>query len=117
MVILSHSLGTLVDKLARGIGQTFDLILHSLASGCLKFNLTSLFIGTLSMDVLKASTFSLRHFVGVYWGLDLIRICTLPKLKTFNFAFLQGRAVQEIKECVSSWPAFSKFAENTAAEI
>lgn len=53
VVILSQSSGTLLDKLARGIGQTPDLILHSLASGYLKFSLTSLFIGTLNMDGFK----------------------------------------------------------------
>lgn len=109
MVILSQSSGTLLDKLARGIGQTSDLILHSLASGYLKFNLTSLFIGTLNMDGLKASPIYLRPFVGVYCGLDLIRICTLPELMTFYFAYLQGRAVPEIKDCVSSWPVCRKY--------
>ena len=116
MVILSQSSGTLLDKLARGAGQIPNLILHSLASGYLKFNLTSLFIGTLNMDAFKSKPDFFKTSVGVYCGLDLIWICTLPTLWTFfYFAFLLGSA--EIKEYVSSWPAFSKFVQHTAAEL
>lgn len=64
------------------------------------------------MGGLNASPISLRHFVGVYCDVYLIRICTLPKLKTFCFCLSS-----EIKVCVSFWPPFSKFVENTAAEI
>lgn len=108
MVIIIQSSGIFLDKLARSIGQTSDLIIHSLSSGCLKFNWMSLFIMTLNMDALKASPVSLRPFVGVYCALHLCRICTLPMLKGF-FAFFKKRLCQR-SEYVFSLPAFSKFA-------
>lgn len=93
MVILSQSSGTLLDKLARGIGQTPDLILHSLASGYLKFNLTSLFIGTLNIDGFKGKSNFFETFVGVYCSLDLIRTYTLPKLKLSILPFSSGQGL------------------------
>ena len=69
------------------------------------------------MDGFKGKSNFFEAFVGVYCGLDLIRICTFVNLETFYFASLQDKAVSEIKECVSSWPAFSALVKNTATEV
>lgn len=58
------------------------------------------------MDGFKGKSNFFETSPGVYCGLDLIRMCTLPKLKTFYFVFCQGRPVLEIKVCVSSGPGF-----------
>lgn len=52
------------------------------------------------MDGFKGKSNFSKTFVWVYCGLNLIRICTLPKLKAFLFSlFFQGRDVPEISVC------------------
>lgn len=86
----------------------------------LKFNLTSLFIGTLNIDGFKGKANFLETFSSEFFSFALYfnRIKTSfsffsPEPQQFYFALFQDKAASEIKECVLS----SRFVENTAADM